>query len=185
MSPVSPSKNPKKENITHQKEEIIVASQKEEKTVNRTISALSLKGFKQQQEVVKSNENNTVTQNLPADDFNVEEAKLYWNQYISKLLEQGKKSIASIMKANEITLKENTIYIELPNTLMESQLKMAQTPLLEFLKEKLNNYRINLTIIVNEETTKKYAYTPQEKYEKLKERNQNLELLKKTFHLDL
>jgi DNA polymerase-3 subunit gamma/tau len=38
---------------------------------------------------------------------------------------------------------------------------------------------------VNEEVAKKYAFTPQEKYEKLREKNPNIELLKKTFGLDI
>ena len=37
---------------------------------------------------------------------------------------------------------------------------------------------------LNEEETVKYAYTPQEKYLKLKEKNNNLEVLKRTFNLD-
>ena len=40
-------------------------------------------------------------------------------------------------------------------------------------------------ITVNEEVATKYAFTPQEKYEKLKEKNPNIELLKKTFGLDV
>ena len=32
---------------------------------------------------------------------------------------------------------------------------------------------------------KQYAYTPKEKYDKLKEKNPNIETLKKTFNLDI
>jgi len=55
---------------------------------------------------------------------------------------------------------------------------------MSFLRKRLNNYDIALDITVNEEMEKKYAYTPQEKYSKLIEKNANLELLKKTFDLD-
>jgi DNA polymerase-3 subunit gamma/tau len=32
---------------------------------------------------------------------------------------------------------------------------------------------------------KQYAYTPKEKFEKLKEKNPNIDLLRKTFDLDI
>ena len=38
---------------------------------------------------------------------------------------------------------------------------------------------------MTEEETKKYAYTPEEKYQKLKEKNKAIELFKRTFDLDL
>jgi len=57
--------------------------------------------------------------------------------------------------------------------------------LLQFLRKELKNYDIYLDIKVNEDMQKKFAYTPDEKYEKLKEKNPNIELLRKTFDLDL
>ena len=40
-------------------------------------------------------------------------------------------------------------------------------------------------ITVNEEIAKQYAFSTREKYEKLKAKNPNIELLKKTFGLDV
>jgi len=40
-------------------------------------------------------------------------------------------------------------------------------------------------VIVNETVEKKFAYTPQEKYNKLLEKNSSLKSLKDTFQLDL
>ena len=68
---------------------------------------------------------------------------------------------------------------------MKVEVERAQGPLLEFLKRKLNNYDIGLDIAVNEEVQRKYAYTPQEKYDKLKDHNPDIEILRKTFDLEL
>ena len=57
--------------------------------------------------------------------------------------------------------------------------------LLKFLKKKLNNYGIKITIKLNETVEKKFAYTPQEKFNKMKEMNPLLEKLRQTFELDL
>ena len=49
----------------------------------------------------------------------------------------------------------------------------------------MNNFSITLDIKVNETMEKKYAYTPEDKYEKLVEKNKHVELLRKTFDLDI
>jgi DNA polymerase-3 subunit gamma/tau len=68
---------------------------------------------------------------------------------------------------------------------MKIEVERAQGPLLEYLKRSLKNYDITLDITVNEEVQRKYAYTPQEKYDKLREQNPALDILRKTFDLDL
>ncbi len=68
---------------------------------------------------------------------------------------------------------------------METQLARTKSKLTQFLREKLNNYGIKINVLVNETVEKKFAYTPQEKYKKLKEKNPLLEKLRATFHLDL
>ena len=84
------------------------------------------------------------------------------------------------------TLQENFhIQFILPNKLMEDQLKQAKPKLIKFIRESLNNYGITLNIVVNETIEKKFAYTPQEKYNKLLEKNAFLKDLKDTFQLDL
>jgi len=56
---------------------------------------------------------------------------------------------------------------------------------MNFLREKLNNYGIAIVVILNEAVEKKFAYTPDEKYKKLKEKNPLLEKLRQAFELDL
>lgn len=155
------------------------------KNTVRRPSSLSLTSIKRKKEISKIEVDFEEIEGLPVDDFSENETQLLWNRYIDKLIGQGKKSVASIMNTSVPSVKDNHIHFALPNTLMKNQLERARTPLLKFLREKLNNYKIEIIIDVNEEETKKYAYTPQEKYQKLKEKNSKIELLKKTFDLDL
>ncbi len=164
------------------------ATEKITSNVKRGDSALSLKNLKSRlssDEENKGNQEKGVDKNLPKTPFDIIKANKAWNKYVDYLLQQGKKSLASIMKMNDIEVKENEIHLVLPNVLVESQLKMSQTPLLEFLKKELNNFYITIHTKVNEEKSKNLVYTPQEKYEKLKEKNSHIELLKKTFFLDV
>ena len=123
---------------------------------------------------------------LPEDPFSEEELQHHWARYIEKLEEEGRKILASNLNADLPKIKEaNTIAIELPNSTMKKEIEREQQELLSFLKQALNNFRISLSISINEESMKKYAFTPQEKYEKLREKNPAIDLLRKTFDLDL
>jgi len=155
------------------------------KNVNRRPSSLSLTSVNRKKEIEVIEVEYEEVEGLPSDLFKEDKAVLLWKQYTKKLIEQGKKSVASIMNASQPTVKNNEIHLELPNSLMKDQLERAKGPLLKYLRENLNNFKTNIVIDVNEEVTKKFAYTPQEKYEKLKEKNNALALLKKTFDLDL
>ena len=65
------------------------------------------------------------------------------------------------------------------------ELKEQKNELLKYVRNSLENHEIELEISVNESIEKKFIYTNEEKYEKLKEKNQSLEILRKTFNLDL
>ena len=77
------------------------------------------------------------------------------------------------------------MHLVFPNTTNKVEVERQQYDLLAFLRKTVNNYSINLSITVNEELEKKYAYTAMEKFEKLKEKNPNMDLLRKTFDLDV
>lgn len=82
-------------------------------------------------------------------------------------------------------MDETTIWIELPNGTMKKEIEREQFDLMEYLRTNLNNHFISLKITVNEEVAKKFAFTPEEKYQKLREKNPAIDILRKTFDLDL
>ncbi|SNR58151.1 DNA polymerase-3 subunit gamma/tau [Lutibacter agarilyticus] len=151
----------------------------------RRTSALTLKSIHLKKEIAETEVEFEEVEGLPSDPFTQTQAVELWNAYIEKLLKKGHKSVASIMKADVPTAKGNELHYTLPNLLMKDQLTREKTYLMKFLRECLNNFKTDLIIHVNESETKKFAYTPQERYEKLKEKNSALELFKKTFDLDL
>lgn len=121
---------------------------------------------------------------LPTEEFTREAFMDAWNSYIKQLQRKGEKLMASTLEMDQPTLKGTEIHLEFPNATLKLELERAQFPLMEFLRTKLKNYDLSLKISVNEEISKKYAFTNQDKYHKLKEKNPNIELLKKTFGLD-
>lgn len=77
------------------------------------------------------------------------------------------------------------ITIELPNESTKQEFESGSIELLGYLRGKLHNHDISIEVIVNEVVETKYAFTPDDKYEKLKEINPVLDLLRKTFDLDV
>ncbi len=156
------------------------------KNIKRRASALSLKSIHQKKEIKAVSDDDESFENHPRTPFTHEELKDAWKKYYFKLQELGERSIAAILASGEPQLgKSFAIIFSLPNDLMKTQLERGKSKLTRFLREKLNNYGIQIDVIVNETVEKKFAYTPQEKYEKLKEKNPLIENLKTTFGLDL
>ncbi len=123
---------------------------------------------------------------LPDDLVTEAELHKHWHAYVNKVDEEGKKILASNLSSDIPKIIDgSTIVIELPNDTMKKEVEREQLDLMTFLKKALNNYHLSLSISVNEETIKKFAFTPQEKYDKLREKNPAIDLLRKTFDLDL
>ena len=152
--------------------------------IKRT-SSLSLKSIHQKKE-----EKKTVIEenfdNHPKDLFTEEELQLFWQEYVNLLREKGENSMASIVATDIPKLEDNfKVSFTVPNKLMEDQFRKGRPKLLNFLREKANNYGITIHVKLNESVEKKFAYTPLEKFNKMKEKNPLLEKLRQTFELDM
>jgi len=153
--------------------------------LKRRTNSLSLKSIHQKKEQ-KHTLQEVNYDNHPKDSFTEKELQKNWSDYQKLLVKKGEKSMASILAADLPSLQDNfNVQFMLPNKLMEDQLKLGKPKLIKFLRESLNNFGITIKVVVNETVEKKFAYTPQEKYNKLKEKNPLLKKLKDTFQLDL
>ena len=152
----------------------------------KPVSGLSLKGLKRKKEILEKQTVEEVdASKLPREPFSEIAMQAAWKEYVARLQKKGEKILASNLETDTPTLEGTTIHLEFPNETMKIELERAQGGLLEFLKRKLRNYDITIAITVNESAERKYAYTTREKYEKLKDKNPDLELLRKTFDLDI
>tara|TARA_R110002050_G_scaffold106589_1_gene216592 strand:- start:3110 stop:3610 length:501 start_codon:yes stop_codon:yes gene_type:complete len=155
------------------------------KDTKRT-SGLSLSSIKAKKEhQIKQMDVVVDEDELPKEPFTETQLITYWNEFVENIQKEGKYNLASILSIDTPKVKGTTIHLEFPNSTNKVELERQQFDLLSFLRKSLNNFDINLSITVNEEMDKQYAYTPLEKFEKLKEKNPNIEILKKTFGLDI
>lgn len=124
-------------------------------------------------------------EDLPKEDFTEKQLIDCWKAFINMLLDEGKHNLASILSIDTPKVNGTNIHLEFPNSTNKVELERQQYDLLSFIRKSLNNFDINLSITVNEEKEKQYAYTAKEKYNKLKKKNPHIESLKKTFDLDI
>jgi DNA polymerase-3 subunit gamma/tau len=152
----------------------------------KRVSGLSISSLKAKKEHELNRKDDTIDERkLPNDAFTEEEMRAHWAEFVEIIDKDGRKILASNLNTDLPKLKDQTtLWIELPNDTMKKEVEREQYDLIEYLRQKLNNYFISLTITVNEETAKKFAFTPLEKYEKLREKNPAIDILRKEFDLD-
>lgn len=150
------------------------------------VSGLSLSSIQVKKEHEAREVEEVDESTLPKEAFEEAEMQKHWNDFLGILDQEGRKILASNLGADTPTLKDaNTIHITLPNGTMKKEIEREQGDLIRYLRRQLNNYSITLEISVNETTAKKFAFTPEEKYQKLREKNPAIDLLRKEFDLEL
>ena len=148
------------------------------------LSIASLKAKKAHEDALK----NKVQVDSPIieDAFTEEILQKHWSDFIEKIEAEGQKIIASNLNADQPKLLDNfVIGITLPNDTMKKEVERAQSGVLDYLKSKLNNHSISLEVSVLETMDTKYAFTPEEKYEKIRSKNPAVDVLRQSFDLDL
>lgn len=148
------------------------------------LSIASLKAKKAHEDALK----NKVQVDSPIieDAFTEEILQKHWSDFIEKIEAEGQKIIASNLNADQPKLLDNfVIGITLPNDTMKKEVERAQSGILDYLKSKLNNHSISLEVSVLETMDTKYAFTPEEKYEKIRSKNPAVDVLRQSFDLDL
>ncbi|MCT8340173.1 DNA polymerase III subunit gamma/tau [Flavobacteriaceae bacterium TK19130] len=152
----------------------------------KKVSALSLKSIQKKQQLKKEKVvNQPAAENLPTDDFTEKDMQTAWAKYAKRVEADGQFNLLSHLTMGVPRLEGSLIHLVFPNQTIKVEVERAKYELLGFLRKELNNYDVDLSIEVNETEVKRYAYTPRERFEKLKERNPLIEKLRKEFDLDV
>ena len=156
------------------------------KQESKRASGLSLKSIKAKKDhLIKQMDVVVDEENLPTQPFTEKELITAWNTFIEKLRKDGKHNLASILAIDTPKVKGTIIHLEFPNATNKVEVERQQYDLLSYVRKTLSNYDIILSITINEVMEKQYAYTAADKFEKLKEKNPNIDILRKTFDLDV
>ena len=110
------------------------------------------------------------------------------NAYAEQLEQLGHKILSSNFQLAKRALdtEKCELTLEVPNDTIKKELQMAAVDALDFLRDRLSNDLLHFKFKRSKEViSTEYAYTPDEKYQKLAEKYPQVEALRKHFNLDL
>lgn len=109
-----------------------------------------------------------------------------WKKFAEKARITGKESLFSVLSMRNPQIKSgNQIEFYIENTVMESVFLQEKGHLMEFLSGELNNFFLEVNLIVKKDLVQKNPYTNREKFMKMAEKNAFLVKMKKQFDLGL
>jgi DNA polymerase III subunit gamma/tau len=114
-----------------------------------------------------------------------DEIEMHWNEFASGF-KQTNSSMFVTLSGRKPILKENDkIEFEVVSKIQETEIRDRKTELLDFLKQKTQNYRLSVEIIVTEIIKDAKPYTPDDKFKAMAEINPLLSRFRQELNLEL
>ena len=118
-------------------------------------------------------------------DFTEADLLATWSEY-AELVKNTDLDIYTTLTKNAPTLIDgNTIQLKIFNKAQEHDLTEIKAELLTFVRNKLNNFDINLSTFIEKGAEEKGLYTSSDKYKRLVEKNALLEELRSKLDLEI
>ena len=119
------------------------------------------------------------------EDFSPDHLLQAWSDYAAKLKVDGKKNLLTIFISNPPKMiAPNSFEVIVENKVQENLFRDERPYLLNFLREKLKNYGIEVSVRIDEKAVIKRPYTASEKFQHMAAKNPALVDLKNKFNLD-
>ena len=133
----------------------------------------------------EAKEAETITADIRVKDFSQEMLLKEWKNLTLHIKEKGKLNIGISLGVNEPKLLENFL-IEFPlsNAAQEEMIAEEKYDILDYLRNKLENDKIDLKTIIVEGEKNSTPYTNKDKFKKMLSDNPNLEKLRVKLGLD-
>lgn len=150
-----------------------------------SISGIKSQNLPSEEEKKKSEQSGVAEEETgPVNQFSQESLEKAWNDFAKKL-EQDRMNLYVTLTSRVPVLKENFVVDFLVDNIIQSEdINEQKRDLLAYLRKELKNFKISLEIRISETVIEKKAYTPIEKYQKLLEKNPELQTLKQKLDLD-
>lgn len=131
----------------------------------------------------------TPTSNLQAsyEDYVVYEKDLnyYWREFAQRLPVEEKANASRMMNLQPKLLNDTTFEVGVDNSMVEKYMKQLLPGIQDYLREKLHNRKIAMTVRVFEAKEVVRAYSQVERFQLMSKKNPKLMKLKEVFGLEL
>ena len=131
----------------------------------------------------------TPTNNLQSsyEDYVVYEKDLnyYWREFAQRLPVEEKANASRMMNLQPKLLNDTTFEVGVDNSMVEKYMKQLLPNIQDYLREKLHNRKITMTVRVFEAKEVVRAYSQVERFQLMSQKNPKLMKLKEVFGLEL
>ena len=143
----------------------------------------SIKGM-QQKKKIEVEETEEDLSKKSADSFSQEMLNSSWLELAESFASD--KNFHFTLKKQHPEIKEhNVIHFTVDNKIQKKEIDDRKMDFLPILREKLNNYQVQLEVEVIEQVKNTKAYTPQDKFKKMVEKNPALKVMKDQLNLEI
>ena len=124
--------------------------------------------------------------NKARTDFTLKELMSKWNAFSYQLKEKGRQGLYVTLTKRKPVLKENFILeFTIDNEIQKIELEEERSNLLTFIRTELNNYGIQLKVLLNQEDNSVKHLSSKDKFMKMAEKNPALHDLREKLNLDI
>jgi DNA polymerase III subunit gamma/tau len=120
----------------------------------------------------------------PAEDYTQEQLEEAW-QAVTDKYKADKNLLITFTKHKPSKASDNLIDFIVDNKIQKKELEDRLTDFLPLIRQSLNNFMIQMNIIVTEQPPGNKAYTPQEKFAQMAEKNPELKAMKDQLGLEI
>ena len=150
------------------------------------IAGLSINKFLNKKEENQEDQEYVVATGEARSDFHQDQLNPLWLEFAKTIEAKGKVSLFRLFSAQFPKIDTNfLLHFPVESQALADDLKVEKPELLSFLRKKLNNFGINIDFPLIEAENTKMLYTPQDKFKHMVEKNQQIQILKKSLDLDL
>lgn len=121
----------------------------------------------------------------PRDQFSEEALMQYWSEFLTDLQKENKIPAFNALQSGIVKLQDNfVIDFEFSSATLANEFRLQREDLMNFLREKLNNYGIDFNVKVVSTIKTNYIKTNSEIFNDLAEKNPLLAKMKEELGLD-
>ena len=190
VTPTTPQAQPQAENVAARKSPL--PELKEEKRKIPVMKAgqigMSIRHRATQTEAPKvTTPTPTNNQQSSYEDYVVYEKDLnyYWREFAQRLPVEEKANASRMMNLQPKLLNDTTFEVGVDNSMVEKYMKQLLPNIQDYLREKLHNQKITMTVRVFEAKEVVRAYSQVERFQLMSKKNPKLMKLKEVFGLEL
>lgn len=123
---------------------------------------------------------------LPKKSFTQQALQISWDKYANELKTKGRANLAAALLSKcPVLVNETLIEFTISNKALEETINEDKMNFLGFLRMELNNFAIQLNLVMSSAEDKTNLYTASDRYKHLAEKNPSINKLRQAFDLDI